>query len=188
MGSTVLLVEDDALGARAMKRCLQPHNECIVAGSVRAGMNALQAAPRLEGMIVDIGLTDGSGLALARAARNVRPAMPVLIITGDLTAERVNEAFVCGAPIVCKPISRDVLLKSLEPCGSPVTALIRCAQTHPGRWDDALLAFVLAKLDGGELRDILPCQWPDLLDDLANRLRAALPEGVLPTRGGAPLH
>jgi len=86
----ILLVEDH----EALRRMTADHlagNGFVVdaVGSVGAARAALDIA-RYDAMVLDLGLPDGSGMALLKAHRRGRPSPPALILTArDGVAERI---------------------------------------------------------------------------------------------------
>lgn len=106
MGAARFLIgEDDSLLARAIARLMRPH-ESVVAGTVREALVAL-SAPGWTGLLVDIGLPDGSGLDVLVRARASGVESPAVILTGYLDAELLNTAYDLRAEYLVKPVSAD---------------------------------------------------------------------------------
>lgn len=79
--STVLLVEDDASIAEPLSRALQREgHEVVVVGD---GPTALVRAkqPEVDLLVLDLGLPGMDGLDVCRRLRQVRPELPVLMLT-----------------------------------------------------------------------------------------------------------
>lgn len=81
-GARILVVDDDRLTRAVVVRSLEDGGFVCVGAE-----DALDAAKRLEQARFDLVLTDVdmpgvSGLALARAVRCWRPALPVLVMSG----------------------------------------------------------------------------------------------------------
>lgn len=188
MGSCILLVEDETVVLRAIMRQLRDGYTCTVARTVREAILALESDARWDGLIVDIGLPDGDGLDVVRAARMLHPGTPVLVATGNATPKRVNEVFTLRARLVVKPVRRWMLMHMLQPLSGPLTSMLACVVRHPERWDEAVVSYVVAQLESGEYQDIATPDWPDVLDDLAMQLRCALPPGIPRTRGTTQVH
>jgi DNA-binding NarL/FixJ family response regulator len=104
-----LLVEDDASVARSVARILRAHGTVQVVGLVADAVVAIEAQPWVA-VIVDICLPDGSGLDIVEHARDARPMVPMLVLTGSLDPRHINRAAALGARFVCKPCAGDVLL------------------------------------------------------------------------------
>src|ERR1700722_4631937 len=80
---TILIVEDDPHGVIALARVVLVQGfEIRTAATVQEALVALKDDP--SGLIVDLGLPDGSGFDFVKAARKESPKMPVLIVTGRL--------------------------------------------------------------------------------------------------------
>lgn len=98
----LLIVEDDEGVARAVARVVP---EALSPVTVRTVADARRVAPSLElaGAVIDIGLPDGSGLEVVRMLRHTSDEIPVVVLTGLLSPELVNEVTALGARYVCKP-------------------------------------------------------------------------------------
>jgi CheY-like chemotaxis protein len=83
---TILLVEDDEVCARALRRALDNSYELREVGTLAAALEVLQAedwAPEL--IIADINLPDSKGAGTAEALQRASPGTPLIIGTGLLT-------------------------------------------------------------------------------------------------------
>lgn len=110
---TFLLVEDNDLVALAYQRVLREHGAVVVVETVHAA-RAVILADRVTGMVTDIALPDGSGLELARAARERFGDLPILLISGGIDSRRLEVADEIGVPILLKPIGRPQLTRFAE--------------------------------------------------------------------------
>jgi DNA-binding NarL/FixJ family response regulator len=97
-----LFVEDDAIVARSISRFLRVHGTVRTVASVAEAVAAIEAEP-WTAIIVDIRLVDGSGLDVVKFARDRRPILPALVLTGSNEPEHINRAAALGARFVCKP-------------------------------------------------------------------------------------
>ena len=81
--ATILIVEDDAAFAYAVKRHLEMHHYRVIA--VGSSMEALKQFEQqhVDLVITDIRLLKGEphGLSLARTIRNAKPRIPVILVT-----------------------------------------------------------------------------------------------------------
>jgi CheY-like chemotaxis protein len=78
-----LVVDDEAMIAESL--CEFFEDEGIVSESATSGRQALsmfEHAPDFDALITDIDMPDMSGLVLARRCRQIRPNLPVVVITG----------------------------------------------------------------------------------------------------------
>lgn len=189
MRSHVLLVEDDAGVIRAVTRAVRDFCEVDTASTVAEGLAALIVDRRWDAIVADIGLPDGTGLDVINSARTLRPGVPLLAMTGDITNWRVNEAFRLGARVIAKPVRRWMIRSLLDgDYREGIGALFTCVTRYPGRWEESLVAFAIARLENPEWQSIGAGEWPDVLDALERELRAALPEGLGRHRGCVTVH
>lgn len=87
MSSLVLLVEDHPFVRTSMTAALSAAGLAVVAvGDAQEAAARLQQDPGLALLVTDIDLGTGNGWALGRAARAVRPDLPILYMSAD--AER----------------------------------------------------------------------------------------------------
>jgi DNA-binding NtrC family response regulator len=102
-----LIVEDDTATRRGLEESIKDFGgEPHAVGTAKQAETALkQFRPQL--LIVDISLPDGDGLALLRAAREERPDLDAVVITGSSSIDHAIEALRAGVA--------DYLLKPLRP-------------------------------------------------------------------------
>jgi len=119
----LLLVEDDAMLGRAMKAGLGQDQHATdwvrTAGEAQAAwiVPAPETVP-YEAVIVDVGLPDGSGVDLIRAARARHLKTPVLIVTArDRIADRIRGLDAGADDYMVKPIDLDELAARLRAIG-----------------------------------------------------------------------
>ena len=115
-GQRVLLIDDEELVLQAM-RCLLEELGCITVG-VQEGEAALAAlrAADFDLVLSDLRLREGaSGALLLQRLRALRPGLRVALVTGDMAAERLQEAQAAGLPLLHKPLDLQQLLPLLKP-------------------------------------------------------------------------
>jgi two-component system, NtrC family, response regulator AtoC len=102
-----LIVEDDVATRRGLEESIKDFGgEPLAVGTAKQAENALKRfQPHL--LIVDIALPDGDGLGLLRSAREARPDLEAVVITGSSSVDHAIEALRAGAA--------DYLLKPLRP-------------------------------------------------------------------------
>jgi DNA-binding NarL/FixJ family response regulator len=105
-----LVLEDDPPTARHLARLVCAHGAPVVATCVREAMKALDDEGPLSGLILDVGLPDGSGLDVLAQNRKTRSTTPALVLTGDTKRETINAAYEMGAAYLVKPVE----LKAVE--------------------------------------------------------------------------
>ena len=105
MGNAVsfLIAEDDALVGRILVRALSEHGHTELVTTVEEARNAL-ATKSFTGVVVDVGLPDGSGLDLITDARSHDPGVSALIVSGRVDERRLAEAHHLGASFLLKPV------------------------------------------------------------------------------------
>ncbi len=106
----ILVVEDEPLVAFDNERLLQDAGYEVVAtvDSVEDGLRVVEEAEALDLVLADIALSDGSGIAVAEAAR--RRGVPVLFVTGNCPGEHRHLAAGC----LSKPYSSRVLKNAID--------------------------------------------------------------------------
>jgi CheY-like chemotaxis protein len=83
VNAKVLLVEDEALVAALAVDALEELGyQTVEAATAKAALEIAAGGARLAFAIVDVGLPDGRGDALAIALRRLRADLPVIIATG----------------------------------------------------------------------------------------------------------
>ena len=83
----VLLVEDDDTIAQGLRYALEQEGYCLTAAATAAeGLRALREQPPFGLLLLDLGLPDGSALAVKIADGSDRARMP---ITAKLLAEHL---------------------------------------------------------------------------------------------------
>jgi len=102
-----LIVEDDVATRKGLEESIKDFgSEALAVGTAKQAETALkQFQPHL--LIVDISLPDGDGLALLRSAREERPDLDAVVITGSSSIDHAIEALRAGAV--------DYLLKPIRP-------------------------------------------------------------------------
>ncbi|MBI3689501.1 MAG: response regulator [Mycolicibacterium aromaticivorans] len=98
---TVLIVEDEPLIAEAHRTYLSRLQGFTVAGIAGTARDAMRIASEAESpvdlVLLDLGLPDASGIALASALSGLRPAPDIIAITSERYLEMVRAAVAHGA-------------------------------------------------------------------------------------------
>ncbi|MFN8392140.1 MAG: ATP-binding protein [Bdellovibrionota bacterium] len=95
--STVLLVEDEAAHATLIKRAVSPvvgEIEHVTSG--KAAISALESS-FFELVLCDLHLGDMSGIAVLRAIKDLRPGLPVIVLTSSSNLDDAVSAMREGA-------------------------------------------------------------------------------------------
>jgi CheY-like chemotaxis protein len=110
----LLLVEDDPLVRVTLAELLADAGfEVLEADSAEAALDLVAAHADLALLLTDINLPGADGFALARAARRLRPKLPVVYASGRLNAPDAERALP-GAPFLAKPFSVSSALATLR--------------------------------------------------------------------------
>jgi PAS domain S-box-containing protein len=116
-GDIVLVVEDDQTVRMLVTDLLDEHGYgTLEAADGAAAMRLLQSGARIDLLVTDIGLPGGmNGRQVAEAARQVRPALKVLFITGyDQTAAVGLNFLKTGADVLIKPFEMEELVRRID--------------------------------------------------------------------------
>ncbi len=110
IGGTVLLVEDEAeVRATVAERLREMGCTVFEAGDGTEALRLLRSCGWVDILVTDVGLPGGlNGRQVADAAREARPGLPVLFITGYAGAA-LEEALAPGMAMIGKPFTLDTL-------------------------------------------------------------------------------
>jgi PAS domain S-box-containing protein len=108
-GETILVVEDDPSVRLLVLELLDDLGyQTIEAVDSRAALPVLQSSQRLDLMVSDVGLPGMSGRQLAEVARQHRPDLKILFITGYAETAAVRGDFLAGSmEMMLKPFAID---------------------------------------------------------------------------------
>jgi CheY-like chemotaxis protein len=115
----ILLVEDDETVARMVCALIeQIGHSCTHVASAGAALDALESGAHVDLLFSDIVMPGGmNGLELARAVRQRRPGLPIVLTTGySDTAHTVGGEF----PILRKPYGPEELQLAFEDACSAI--------------------------------------------------------------------
>jgi len=115
-GRTVLIVEDESAVLQAAVRILSGHGYKVHAKSIASEAIAVLSdrAAQVDILVTDMVMPSVSGVALARRAREIRPGLPVLYMSGysqELAAHR--STLPAGSNVMRKPFTRRDLLEAI---------------------------------------------------------------------------
>jgi len=98
----VLVVEPP--GARGLAELASPLTRAFVATTAAAATQVLATAEAWGAFVIDVELSDGSGLDVLAVGRRWHPQTPALVVTGSPAPEVLNAAFDLGAGCIAKPL------------------------------------------------------------------------------------
>ncbi|WP_170958834.1 response regulator [Magnetospirillum sp. 15-1] len=114
---TVLVIEDDESILRATRAVLKRWNflsvEAVRGEAAVAMVAKREVSPDIA--IIDFLLPGGmDGVDTASYLRQIIPGLPVLLITGEATPERMRKISASGLPLITKPVDVGALRVALE--------------------------------------------------------------------------
>lgn len=112
---TILVVDDQPLAAQAIARVVHDAGyNTKVAHSMDEAMSVLNNA-KIDGLVTDVQMPNGSGVELLGAVRAVDPFFPVVLLSAEPDADVAMEALNLHASgFLTKPVERSVLARMLE--------------------------------------------------------------------------
>jgi PAS domain S-box-containing protein len=125
-GETVLVIEDEASVRELVIEVLHDLGyRALEAGDGPSGLRILQSSERIDLLVSDIGLPGMNGRQVADAAREQRPDLKVLFITGYAENAAMANGFLApGMEMVTKPFAVDALAARIrEMIGSQTSIL-----------------------------------------------------------------
>ena len=116
---TVLIVEDEpTVRALAVSILENFAYATLSAANAREAIALLETESSVDLLFTDLNIPDGpdglDGLALAQAARELRPELHVLYTTGGGQTDGMTALFVVGAGFLQKPYTHGQLLDALD--------------------------------------------------------------------------
>lgn len=110
----LLLVEDDPLLRMTLAEVLAEAGFAVLeAEDAESALGLLAVHEDLALLLTDINLPGADGFALARAARRLRPGLPVVYASGRLSEPDPRRALP-DAPFLAKPFSVSAALDTLR--------------------------------------------------------------------------
>jgi CheY-like chemotaxis protein len=116
-GEVVLVIDDEPTIRMLIAEVLEEQGySTIEASDGPSGMRVLQSPARIDLLITDVGLPNGmNGRQVADAARELRPDMKVLFITGYAENAVIGSGNLGkGMQVVSKPFDMDVLATKIR--------------------------------------------------------------------------
>ena len=116
-GETILIVDDEPTVRMLVTEVLEELGySAIEAADGVSGLKVLQSDVRIDLLITDVGLPGGvNGRQMTDAARQVRPELKVLFITGYAENAAIgNSQLEPGMHVLSKPFAMDVLASRIK--------------------------------------------------------------------------
>jgi two-component system, NarL family, response regulator DevR len=95
----VYLVDDHDIVRQGLRDLLSGHRDIWLVGDTHSARNAIEAVARLriDVLVLDLHLQDGSGIEVCRAARTANPSIAGLLLTSSGDDEALTSAILAGA-------------------------------------------------------------------------------------------
>lgn len=114
MPPKILIVDDDPDLRHSIRCALEAVCEVLEASNGPDAL-AMITAERPRALLLDIAMPEMGGLAVLRAARELSPALAVIMLTGEMDLEIAREALENGArSYVTKPFDVDTLCSEVK--------------------------------------------------------------------------
>jgi CheY-like chemotaxis protein len=109
----VLVIDDEVIVRMLMAELLEEAGYHVIeAHDGPSALKALQQEDRIDVLVTDVGLPGGmNGRQVADAARETRPAIGVLFVTGYADMRAVGDDMAGGMQVMAKPFEGDELLR-----------------------------------------------------------------------------
>ena len=101
----VLVVDDEPSIAKLLKDYLETDQFTVLIAS--SGQEAIETASqtKLEAVLLDLGLPDMDGFEVLKKIKELKPSLPVIMVTGNHQESEARKAFDLGViDYVTKPI------------------------------------------------------------------------------------
>ena len=167
--ATLLIVDDEPVILDVFRRFLEGDGRTLLlAGSVREALAVGLEAPELDVALVDKNLGDGSGLDVARALKQAKPDLEVILVTGYASLDSAIAAVQIGAyDYVTKPVTDyDALNLKIQNAIDKarmrraqrdlVARLVESENRHRGVFETSSDAFLLVDEETGAVEDANP--------------------------------
>jgi CheY-like chemotaxis protein len=115
-GETVLVVEDEPVVRSVILEMLAEQGYRILeAVDGPSGLQILRSAERIDLLVTDVGLPGINGRQVADHARETRPGLKILFITGYAESVAIAEGFLQpGMEMITKPFDLDNLARRIH--------------------------------------------------------------------------
>jgi DNA-binding NtrC family response regulator len=111
----VLLIEDKESLRTMLRLALEAHGHSVLEATDEPGARALLAEQRPAVVLTDLKLPSGDGFGVLSAAKDLDPALPVIVMTGYASIQDAVRAMKEGATdFLAKPVEPEHLLLMVE--------------------------------------------------------------------------
>jgi CheY-like chemotaxis protein len=115
-GETVLVVEDEPVVRSVILEMLAEQGyRTLAAVDGPSGLKILRSAERIDLLVTDVGLPGMNGRQVADQARETRPDLKILFITGYAESVAISDGFLhAGMEMITKPFDLDNLSQRIR--------------------------------------------------------------------------
>jgi hypothetical protein len=115
-GETVLVVEDEPIVRGVILEMLQDQGfRTLEAVDGPSGLRLLRSRARIDLLVTDVGLPGLTGRQLADQARETRPGLKILFMTGYAESAAISQGFLqAGMEMITKPFELDNLSRKIR--------------------------------------------------------------------------
>jgi DNA-binding NtrC family response regulator len=113
--ATILIVEDESSVAQVIADVLRQMNHEPRVAETAGDALMIVETERPDAILLDINLPDSTGISTLDCLRQVRPDVPIIMVTGNTDAELACDTLKRGAfDYVMKPFNLDRLARVVE--------------------------------------------------------------------------
>jgi len=113
INARVLIVDDDYATRQALAALLkQLGHTPVVADRADEALRVIASAEKFDVVVTDVVMPGMNGIEFAERVRRARPALPIVLVTGD--ADALDDVLASGAVALLKPYSPDTLRRVLK--------------------------------------------------------------------------
>jgi DNA-binding NtrC family response regulator len=113
--ASILIVEDEPRVAEVIADVLRQFNHEPRMAESAGGALMMAELERPDAILLDIRLPDSSGISTLEVLRQVRPDVPIIMVTGNTDAELARDTLKCGAfDYIMKPFDLSRLARVVE--------------------------------------------------------------------------
>jgi CheY-like chemotaxis protein len=115
-GEVVLVVEDEVVVRHVIVEVLhQLGYSALEAADAEAGLDLLRSGEAIDLLVTDVGLPGMNGRKLADTARDMRPGLKILLMTGYASEAAAASGFlVQGMQLITKPFTIEALARRMR--------------------------------------------------------------------------
>ena len=111
MSKKVIIIDDEEGVRESLKLILSDHYNLIATEDAGQGIDCLTNDRDIGLVLLDIKMPGNNGLEVLQNIKNIRPELPVIVVTGYKSVETATEAVRLGAAgYIVKPFKAEEIL------------------------------------------------------------------------------